>query len=79
MVDKIIDPKKFYSLGEIVREELIDGIDTIQKASNLVQTDNMRNKILTATIIAYGEKGVRYRVLGRNIIKYLAFKDDQKK
>jgi len=74
--EKIIDPTRFYSLGEIVREELIPGIDTVVKASRLVQTDKMRKGPLRATMVARGANGVQYKVRGENIINYLASKDE---
>lgn len=74
-----IKPKHFYSLGEIVREGLIPGIDTIPKASNLVKTDLLTNKILEAVRIARGAKGVQYQVRGSNIIKFLTNLDDEKR
>lgn len=75
--EKPIDSARFYSLGEIVREGLIPGIDTIPKASRLVQTDKFRSKILKATMVARGANGVQYKVRGENIIKYLTLKDEQ--
>lgn len=74
--DKVIDPERFYTLGEIVREDLIPGVDTIPKASRLVQTDKMRRGPLRATMVARGENGVMYKVLGKNIIIFLAQKDE---
>lgn len=72
--DKKIDSKKFYTLGEIVREELIPGVDTIPKASALVKNDAFTNKILNGTQVARGANGIQYRVMGKNIINYLVFK-----
>lgn len=75
--EKTIDPTKFYSLGEIVRDGLIPGIDTIPKASRLVITDKVRNKILRGVVVPRG-RNVMYKVKGENIIIYLAHKDEQK-
>lgn len=75
---KKIDPKRFYTLGEIVREEIIPGIDTIPKASRMAQTDAMTRKILQATVVPRGARGVQYKILGRNIISYLVQIEDEK-
>jgi hypothetical protein len=72
----MIDSKKFYTLGEIVREKLLPNVDTVIKASNLVKTDKMRNKILNAKVVPRGGN-IMYKVKGENIIKYLAQKDEQ--
>ena len=66
-----IDPKRFYTLGEIVREGIIPGMDTIPKMSRLVRSDLLFNKVLGAQIVPRGERGVQYKVRGSNIIKYL--------
>lgn len=73
-----IDHKKFYTLGEIVREGLIPGIDTIPKASRLVRTDEFSIKILNAVRTPRGLNGVQYQVRGENIIKFLVYLDEQK-
>ena len=71
-----IDPKRFYTLGEIVREGIISGIDTIPKASRLVQTDAITNKVLRAQRLPRGEFGVQYKVRGSNIIQFLIQRDN---
>lgn len=71
-----IDPKRFYTLHEIVRDGLIPGIDTIRKASKLMQTDAVTNRTLGARRVTYGEKGTKYRVKGSNIIQFLTQRDD---
>jgi len=75
MTDKVIDPDRFYSLSEIVKLGLIPSIDNVVKASRLVQSDKMINKILNATAVKRGEKGIQYKVKGANIINYLAQKE----
>lgn len=76
--EKTIDPTRFYTLGEIVRDGPIPGVDTVPKASRLVLTDKMRGKILKATMVPRGTNGVMYKVRGENIINYLTMKDEQK-
>lgn len=76
--EKTIDPKKFYTLGEIVREGLIPGVTNVPAASNLVKTDKMTRKILNGTIVTRGLKGMQYKIKGENIIKFLAILDDEK-
>lgn len=70
-----IDPKRFYTLGEIVREGLIPGMDTIPKMSRLVYSDLRTNKILNAMIVPRG-RNVSYQIRGSNIINYLTQTDD---
>ena len=72
---KVIDPKRFYSLGEIVREDIIPGIDNIAKASRLVKNDMQFNKMLKAQMVFTG-RAVSYKVLGSNIISYLVHRDN---
>lgn len=79
MKNKVIDASKFYTLGEIVREGLIPGIDTVIKASSLIKTDAFTVKVLNGSLVSRGKNGVQYQVKGSNIIKYLALKDEQKK
>jgi len=66
-----IKPEQFYSLGEIVREHLIPGVETIAQASRLVQRDAIGPKILRARQLPRGTNGVQYKVKGANIITYL--------
>lgn len=66
----VIDPKRFYSLGEIVREGLIPRIDTIPKASRLVQSYQYA-KVFKARMVVRGARGVQWKVRGQNIINYL--------
>lgn len=73
-----INPRKFYSLGEIVRGRMIPGVTTIPIASRLVRSDGLRNKILNAITLKRGVNGIQYQVKGSNIIKYLVLKDEQK-
>lgn len=67
---KRIDKEKYYSLGEIVREGLIPGIDTIPKASRLVNSPTIR-EILKTKAVKRGARGLQYKVLGANIREYL--------
>lgn len=78
-MNKKIDPKKFYSLYEIIKESLIPGADTHQRLKALVMNDSMTNDYFKASKFQRGLKGVQYSIQGINIIKYLANKDDQKK
>lgn len=73
--EKAIDPKRFYTLGEIVREGIIPGIDTVPKASRLVRNDLLFNKILQAKIVVTTGKHTSYKVKGSNIIEYLVQTD----
>ena len=75
---KQIDAKKFYTLGEIVREKLIPGVTNTMIASRLIQTDLKRNKVLNGARVSRGLFGVQYKVQGKNIIKYLVQLDEQK-
>lgn len=61
---------RLYSLGEIVREGIIPGIDTIPKASRLVNHP-MFGKILNPLVEKRGARGLQYKVLGSNIREYL--------
>lgn len=74
----MINSKKFYTLGEIVRDKLIPGIKTIPMATRLIHSDAVTNKILKGARVARGAFGVQYKVRGENIIKYLAYLDDQR-
>ena len=65
-----IKNKKLYSLGEIVRGGLIPGIDTIPKASRLVNGP-VTGKILSPIVETRGARGIQYKVLGANIKEYL--------
>lgn len=69
--DKRIDPKRFYSLGEIVREQLIPSVDSIAKASRLVRNDLLFNKVLRAQVVATGDRILGYKIRGSNIINFL--------
>jgi hypothetical protein len=73
-----IDEKKGYSLGEIVRYELIPGVDSIAKASRLVKNP-IAGKVLKPKVVTRGSRGVQYRVTGANIEKYLLTQNEQKK
>lgn len=66
----MIEQTKSYSLGEIVRLELIPGIDTIPKASRLVNSP-IAGKILKAKAKPRGARGIQYRVKGANILTYI--------
>lgn len=76
--EKTIDPKRFYTLGEIVREGIIPGIDSIPKAARLMRNDLIFRKILNAQIVASPMQAISYKVKGSNIINYLIVIDDQK-
>lgn len=67
---KKIDESKFYSLGEIIREQLIPDIDTIPKASRLVNSP-VHGKVLNPKVIKRGARGLQYKVKGSNIVEYL--------
>ena len=58
-----IDPQKYYSLGEIVREELLPDVDGIAKATRRVHSGDLK------AIIVRNGKGMRYKVLGSEIIR----------
>lgn len=68
---KPIDPKRFYSLGEIVRQGLIPGVDNIPTASRLVNNDLLFNKVLQAKRVLSVNGHVQYKIKGSNIINYL--------
>ena len=72
-----IDSKRFYTLGEIVREGMIPGIDSVPKASRLVRNDQLFTKILQAQMVTTEGRHISYKVKGSNIIKYLTFQEDQ--
>ncbi len=65
-----IEDDKFYSLGEIVSQKLIRGINTIPKASRLVNGPIAR-EILKTRVVKRGARGLQYKVLGANIKEYL--------
>lgn len=71
----MIDPTKHYSLGEIVRDGLVPGVKNLRQAKDMVLTDAVTNRYLNASRVPYGDKGVQYKVLGENIIKYLVQKE----
>lgn len=66
---------KLYSLGEIVREGLIPGIDTIPKASRLVNGP-ITGKILEPLVTKRGARGLQYQVKGSKILAYLQHEKD---
>ena len=73
----MIDPKRHYSLYEIVKLRLIPWVKTIVQASNLVRTDKLTNNFLDASVLTSSKgKIVEYRVKGENIARYLAQVDD---
>ena len=71
-----IDPRKFYTLYEIVKEGLIPGIDSTPKAARLMQSDAFTNNVLKAQRVQRGSFGMQYRVKGSNIINFLAQQDN---
>ena len=71
--EKSIDPKRFYTLGEIVREQLIPGVSSVMIASRLV-----RNKRIEGVKVPRGFAGVQYKVQGKAIINFLVILDDEK-
>lgn len=76
MTEIVIDSKRFYTLGEIVREKLIPGMDSIPKIARLIHTDTYTTKILNGFIVKRGARGIQYKVKGSNIIKYLSSIDN---
>lgn len=77
-----IEPKRFYSLGEVVRLGLIPGVTTIPIASRLVRNDMILprgQRVLDAVRITRGVKGIQYQVQGSNIIQFLVKLDDEQK
>lgn len=77
-----INPRRFYTLGEIVRLGLIDGATTVPIISRLVRSDlilPVDQRVLNAARVPRGVNGVQYQVQGRNIIKFLANLDDAKR
>jgi len=81
---KKINGKKFYSLYDIVQADLFETKqDTINKIKNrsmsIIRTDKMTNDYLQVSMVPdKGKRGLKYAILGKNIIKYLVIKDDQK-
>lgn len=75
---KKINPKKFYTLYEIVKDELIPGATIYNRLKNIVLNDYVVKGPLQAVKLPRGLNGSQYNILGINIIKYLAMKDDQK-
>ncbi len=75
MKTKKIDPKHFYSLGEIVREGLIPGVNSVAKMSRIVVNDSRFNKVLRAQFDPVGRME-RYKIRGSNIILYLTQRDN---
>lgn len=71
----MINPTKFYTLGEIVREGLIPGVKNIRQAKDVVLTDAVTNKRLGAMRVPYGDNGVQYQIRGANLIEYLVNKE----
>lgn len=65
-----IEDEKFYSLGEIVKQKLIRGVNTIPKASRLVNSAITR-EILRPKVIKRGVRGMQYKILGIHIKEYL--------
>jgi hypothetical protein len=63
---KMIDKKRVYTLGEIVREKLIPSVTTIVIASRLVQAG-----LLKADKVPRGLRGVQYKVKGSAIASYM--------
>lgn len=72
--EKTIDPKRFYTLGEIVRERLIPGVTGVPIASRLVQSGRMVGMRVTR-----GFAGVQYKVKGSSIIQFLVDLEDEKR
>jgi len=72
---KKIDGKRFYTLGEIVREGLIPGVDSIAKMSRVVAADRLFNNILRSQFAPVG-KMERYQIRGSNIIRFLNMRED---
>jgi len=74
MSNLVIDPKKFYSLREML--PFVPWIKSLSTLRRWVLSDRKTNNYLKAQIIGEGV-GKRYLILGENIINYLAQADDQ--
>lgn len=67
----MIDPNKKYTLYEIAKDELIPGVTTTVKASNLVRTDKATRNLLDAEVIFTDDgKVLQYRIPGQKLIEY---------
>lgn len=67
----MIDPNKKYTLYEIAKDELIPGVTTTVKASNLVRTDKATRNLLDAEVIFTDDgKVLQYRISGQKLIEY---------
>ncbi len=69
---KKIDPKKWYSLSDLVEGNLFPWCNgDIRRYRHLVNADK-RNKDHLKTMIIGDGKGKRYQMKGQNIINFLA-------
>lgn len=73
-----IEAGKSYTAYEIVKNNLIPGVNTLGKLKNLMLDDLGSRGPLEPVKVARGE-GVKWLILGKNIIKYLKINDETKK
>lgn len=64
-----IEPNRLYSLGEIVRLQLIP-VTSVVAMSRLVQFDGAR-ELLDAQKVPRGFRGTQYQIKGANITRFL--------
>lgn len=73
---KKIDPEKWYSLSDLVEQNLFPWCNgDIRRYRNVVQADKKSKDHLKTMIIGEG-KGKRYQVKGKNIISFLTQVED---
>lgn len=75
-----IDAKKFYSLYEIVRDDLFEtGAENLSsrktKCRAIITSDKLTNNYLNAAIVP-DVRGRKYAIRGSDIIRFLANQDD---
>lgn len=76
--NKKIDPKRWYSLNEMYRENLLYWISSRDAYRRAITTDMLGENILKTKTFGIGN-GKTYRIEGKNIIKYLVYIEDIKK
>lgn len=70
-----IDPKRWYTLQDIVREGMFTWVSSFWSVRNFVKLDAQGKNVLKANITGTG-RGKKYHFKGENIIKFIkAFED----
>lgn len=72
MIKHSIDPEKWYSPPEIVREKIFPSINTRRSILYLIDSDIANKGLLKPYVLTHPSSGRRsIRIQGKNIIEYI--------